>query len=220
MSLPSKPKATQYAVELLLKNHRRRLTDEELLKQIQKEFPGTRMYGPDSGPRNLGWVRTKINRGEQSGVAKPKKGQEILRFWKDEKERRVSKRPTTRSKKASMVHHDQLYGEPIDFRGLRHAPINEQGVVFLFGMICRELGYSVEAIQQGFPDCEAKYLCDQKKNLWAKASIEFEYKASSFQTHGHDPDNCDVIVCWINDWPNCPLEVIELKNAISELKTI
>lgn len=46
----------------------------------------------------------------------------------------------------------QLFGEPIDFRGLRHAPINEQGVVYLFGMVSRELGFSVEALQQGFPD--------------------------------------------------------------------
>ena len=104
----------------------------------------------------------------------------------------------------------QLYGEPIDFRGLRHAPINEQGVVYLFGMVSRELGFYVEAIQQGFPDCEGKYLYDQKKNLWAKARIEFEFCASSFKDHGHDPGGCDFVVCWINDWPDCPMTVIEL----------
>lgn len=49
-----------------------------------------------------------------------------------------------------------IYGNPIDFRGLRHEPVNEQGVVFLFGMVARELGYMVEAVQAGFPDCEAK----------------------------------------------------------------
>lgn len=65
----------------------------------------------------------------------------------------------------------QLYGEPIDFRGFRHAPINEQGVVYLFGMVSRELGFYIEAVQQGFPDCEGKYLHDAKKNLWAKARI-------------------------------------------------
>lgn len=112
---------------------------------------------------------------------------------------------------------EQLYGEPIDFRGLRHAPINEQGVVFLFGMICRELGFSIEAIQQGFPDCEGKYVHDQKKNLWAKARIEFEYKASSFKEHGHDLEQCDFIVCWINDWKECPIDVIELKTEILKL---
>jgi hypothetical protein len=48
-----------------------------------------------------------------------------------------------------------VFGPPIDFRGLRHAPINEQGVVFLFGMISYELGFIVEAIHAAYPDCEA-----------------------------------------------------------------
>ncbi|MBN2380334.1 hypothetical protein JXM67_11095 [candidate division WOR-3 bacterium] len=112
---------------------------------------------------------------------------------------------------------EQLYGEPIDFRGLRHAPINEQGVVYLFGMVSRELGFSIEALQQGFPDCEGKYLYDDKKNLWAKARIEFEYKASAFKEHGHDSSQCDFVVCWINDWPDCPVDVIELKSEILKL---
>lgn len=111
----------------------------------------------------------------------------------------------------------QLYGEPIDFRGLRHAPINEQGVVYVFGMVSRELGFYIEAIQQGFPDCEGKYLHDAKKNLWAKARIELEFRASSFREHGHDANQCDFIVCWINDWPDCPLRVIELSKEILRL---
>jgi hypothetical protein len=111
----------------------------------------------------------------------------------------------------------QLYGEPFDFRGLRHAPINEQGVVYLFGMVSRELGFYVESIQQGFPDCEAKYLYDKGKNLWAKARIEFEFKASSFREHGHDASRCDFIVCWANDWPDCPVRVIELKKELLRL---
>jgi hypothetical protein len=44
------------------------------------------------------------------------------------------------------------FGPPINFRGLRHAPINEQGVVFLFGMVSDELGFIVEAINAAFPD--------------------------------------------------------------------
>ena len=111
----------------------------------------------------------------------------------------------------------QLYGEPIDFRGLRHAPINEQGVVYVFAMVSRELGFNVEAIQQGFPDCEGKYLYDRKTNRWAKARIEFEYRASSFREHGHDVAQCDFIVCWVNDWPDCPVTVIELQSEIRKL---
>ena len=111
----------------------------------------------------------------------------------------------------------QLFGEPIDFRGLRHAPINEQGVVYLFGMVSRELGFSVEALQQGFPDCEGKYLHDKNRKLWAKARIEFEFRASNFRLHGHNENECDVIVCWENDWPDCPLRVVELKSEIMRL---
>ena len=88
----------------------------------------------------------------------------------------------------------QLFGEPIDFRGLRHAPVNEQGVVYLFGMVSRELGFSVEALQQGFPECEGKYLHDKNRKLWAKARIEFEFRASNFRQHCHNEDDCDVIV--------------------------
>lgn len=111
----------------------------------------------------------------------------------------------------------QLYGEPIDFRGLRHAPINEQGVVYLFGMVSRELGFSIEALQQGFPDCEGKYLHDKSRKIWAKARIEFEFRASNFREHCHNENDCDVIVCWENDWPDAPLRVVELRTEIMRL---
>ena len=110
-----------------------------------------------------------------------------------------------------------LYGEPIDFRGLRHAPTNEQGVVYLFGMVSRELGFNVESVRQGFPDCEAKYLHDRKRNLWAKARIEFEFRSSAFLGHGHDVAACDFIVCWDHDWSDCPITVIELRAEIRKL---
>ena len=113
----------------------------------------------------------------------------------------------------------QLFGAPIEFRGLRHAPLNEQGVVYLFGMVSRELGFNIEALQQGFPDCEGKYLYDKRKNLWAKARIEFEFKASNFREHGHDQELCDFIVCWENDWPDCPMNVVELRKEILKLSS-
>ena len=108
-----------------------------------------------------------------------------------------------------------VYGAPLDYKGLRHEPINEQGVVFLFGKINEELGIIVEAVKTGFPDCVGKRLIDGNKNLWEPVSIEFEYKSKNFLTHGHDASKCDVIVCWIHDWQDCPLEVIELKSIIA-----
>ena len=108
-----------------------------------------------------------------------------------------------------------LYGDFINFRGLQHAPLNEQGVVFLFGMICRELGYVVEIVKPGFPDCEAKR--EVRPGMWQRVRIEFESRSRTFYSHGHDPDQCDVIVCWEDNWPNCPIEVVELKSALGRL---
>lgn len=109
------------------------------------------------------------------------------------------------------------YGNPIDFRGLRHEPVNENGVVFLFGMVARELGYFVEAVQAAFPDCEARRLVGVGK--WQRVRIEFEFESRNFRDHGHDPNGCDVIVCWWHNWSECPtnLEVVELSSVIGTL---
>lgn len=109
------------------------------------------------------------------------------------------------------------YGNPIDFRGLRHEPVNESGVVFLFGIVARELGYYVEAVQAGYPDCEAKRQIARGK--WQRVKIEFEFESRNFRDHGHPPEGCDVIVCWRHNWPDCPerLEVVELSQVIQQL---
>jgi hypothetical protein len=112
-----------------------------------------------------------------------------------------------------------LYGDFINFRGLQHAPVNEQGVVFLFGMICRELGYVVEIVKPGFPDCEAKRRVRGKPGMWQRVRIEFEYQSRNFRQHGHDPDQCDVIVCWEDNWPECPIEVLELRSSMRNLSS-
>jgi hypothetical protein len=108
------------------------------------------------------------------------------------------------------------FGELIDFRGLRHAPINENGVIYLFGMVSHELGFMVEAVHAAFPDCEAKRHIG--KNRYQRVRIKFEYNSSSFASNGYDPAGADMIVCWVHDWHDCPLEIIELKSAIDRLE--
>lgn len=107
------------------------------------------------------------------------------------------------------------YGELIQFRGMQHAPVNELGVVFLFGMLADELNFRVESVQAGFPDCDAKIR--NEDGTFERVAIEFEFKSSSFKAHGHDAALCDLIVCWEHDWDGCPLQVIELKAILSEL---
>jgi hypothetical protein len=105
----------------------------------------------------------------------------------------------------------------MDFRGLRHEPVNEQGVVLLFGMVARELGYTVEAVQSGFPDCEAKRQIAPRR--WQRVHIEFEFESRNFRDHGHPLAGCDVIVCWRHNWPDCPphLEILELSSLLPSL---
>ena len=109
----------------------------------------------------------------------------------------------------------RVFGAPIDFRGLRHEPIDEQGVVFLFGMVAHELGFLVESVRTAFPDCRAKRLA--KGGRYVELDIELESRSSKFREHGHKPEECDLVVCWEHDWPDCPVEVLELKSAIKEL---
>ena len=105
-------------------------------------------------------------------------------------------------------------GNPINFRGLRHEPVNEQGVVLLFGMLAKQLGFLVEAVQKGFPDCEAKRQIGPER--WQRMSIEFEFESRNFRDHRHPLDGCDVIVCWRHNWDDCPkhIEVVELSSVI------
>ena len=109
------------------------------------------------------------------------------------------------------------YGNPMDFRGLRHEPVNEQGVVLLFGMVAKELGYLVEAVQKGFPDCEAKRRIGPER--WQRVRIEFEFESRNFRDHGHPSTGCDIIVCWRHNWAECPehIEVVELSSVIKSL---
>lgn len=110
-----------------------------------------------------------------------------------------------------------VLGHRIDFPGLLHAPVNELGVVYLFGILSKELKFEVESVQSGLPDCQAKRRLSNDR--WQSVRIEFEFKSSNFITHGHNLTQCDMIVCWEHDWTDCPLEVISLKDIVDNRRT-
>jgi hypothetical protein len=107
-----------------------------------------------------------------------------------------------------------LVGPPINFRGLTYAPLNENGVIFLFSKVAEDLGITIEGIQVKFPDAFGKRY---ERSKGYPLTIEFEYRSSDYERHGHPKEGCDLIVCWEHDWKDCPIEVIELKNLIKEL---
>lgn len=106
--------------------------------------------------------------------------------------------------------HRRVFGDKISFKSLSCAPVNELGVVYLFGVLHDLLDLSIESIQSGFPDCIARRRVSE--NRWEEVRIEFEYESKNFADHKHNPNGCDMIVCWRHNWNDCPsnIEVIEL----------
>jgi len=111
----------------------------------------------------------------------------------------------------------KTYGKPLSFRNMMYEPTNEQGVVFLFGMVSEELGFSIEGIWVDFPDCEAKRIVNRTTGQQQRVKIEFEYKSKEFEKHIHEEQDCDLIVCWRDNWKECPIEVLDLSKAIKDL---
>jgi hypothetical protein len=107
-----------------------------------------------------------------------------------------------------------VYGEPLLIPGMAHAPVNEAGVMFAFGVLAPRLGFVVKRWQVEFPDCQA--VREMAKGQWQDANVEVEYESKNFLRHGHDPKKCDVIVCWIHNWPECPIEVVELRKVVGK----
>ena len=101
-----------------------------------------------------------------------------------------------------------FYGTPLLPTPMTCAPTCEMGVIFLFGAQAVDLGFAVTRLQPAYPDGEAWRRVDEDR--WKRTRIEFELESKNFLVHGHDPKNCDLIVCWRHNWPDCPLEVIEL----------
>ncbi|MGB8131161.1 MAG: hypothetical protein WCG81_15330 [Candidatus Angelobacter sp.] len=108
-----------------------------------------------------------------------------------------------------------MYGEPLLDSPLMCAPINEMGVVLLFGGVARQLGFYVTRVQSNFPDCEALRRVERDRCQLVK--IEFEHESRNFLFHGHSLTGADLIVCWSHNWLDCPLEVIELKSLVGKL---
>lgn len=216
----------------LVPDHRRRLSDDELMEAMREAFVRAGRVVTRTGLR-------KVCRFSDDVYAKRwGRWQNVLaqfRLWVEANDpafpflddlprEPVAARaaapaaPSDASVAWSSTQRTQ-YGPFLNFRGLQHAPINEQGVVFLFGMVAFDLGYVVEGVGTGFPDCEAKRCVSRTGDVWERVRVEFEFQSRNFHTHGHDPGGCDVVVCWEHNWPDCPVEVLKLRSAIERLDT-
>jgi len=117
-----------------------------------------------------------------------------------------------------MKRQRQERGLPLNFEGMRHAPENELGVVFLFSKLAKRLGFiEIDEIKPGFPDCWAfRRTSSGVRRVW----IEFEFRSRGFKSHlkqlrGLVPRK-GVIICWDHNWPECDKygEVLDLRSEL------
>jgi hypothetical protein len=157
------------------------------------------------------------------GLKRYAEGKGLAEEWKDVLElvstsdRHPSGDPQERALPlAAMILADRpMYGALIRPFPLVCEPINVIGVVFLFGAMAERLGFLVLRIQTEFPDCEALRVVGE--NRLQLVRIEFEHMSRNFFRHMHEPNDCDLIVCWEHNWPECPLPVLELKKELGKL---
>ena len=108
-----------------------------------------------------------------------------------------------------------MYGPLLQGCPLVFAPTNEAGVLYLFGVMSERLGFLMLLVQTAFPDCEAMRVVGE--NRLQPVKVEVEYQSRNFLKHMHDLNGCDMIVCWEHNWPECPLEVLELKSVLTKI---
>lgn len=82
-------------------------------------------------------------------------------------------------------------------------PTNEQGVIVAFAAQAQGAGWEFVSIGASFPDAVLR----KNGELWR---VEFEFKASNFLDHKHDHRECDLIICWENDYLDNPLPILAL----------
>jgi len=90
-------------------------------------------------------------------------------------------------------------------------PTNEGETIELFKLARDWHGWTIVHLQRPCPDAVIE------NAHGAQLLAEFEHLARGFQAHGHDPASCDLIVCWVNNWPDSPLPVWALADTLPTL---
>lgn len=103
-----------------------------------------------------------------------------------------------------------------NWEGLLRAPVVEQEVIILFSKLGQSLHMKIESVGTRFPDA---YIRIKKNNTWVTKAAEFEINSSDFYKHGHDKNECDMIICWRDDWKKRPksLKVVELRSELQKI---
>ena len=93
-----------------------------------------------------------------------------------------------------------------------YEPSKESEIYLIFGLLLPYLDdeWVLDESTDGYPDCI--FIINGKQTR-----VEFELNSANFIAHGHDPDKCDMIVCWKDNWPDCNLGILELSKIIKAI---
>jgi hypothetical protein len=84
-------------------------------------------------------------------------------------------------------------------------PDSESAVILAFGKYCqfKDVYFDKLTVRTTYPDCLVTVNGEVLR-------IEFEQRSRHFSLQKHNPEKCDLIVCWRHDWNDCPLDVFEI----------
>jgi hypothetical protein len=87
----------------------------------------------------------------------------------------------------------------------------------MFGAVADELGFEIIGNRSEFPDCEARRKENADRDRYKKCLIEYEFSSLDYKKHKHPTVGCDLVVCWLHNWSECPIEVLSLEKEIKKL---
>lgn len=146
-----------------------------------------------------------------------KKSEQIEEIWKSVRDIEEPSGIPTESEEL-----DEFVGEPMDLGFMRWAPITHDALIALFVGYRKALGFPIiEWIRPQYPDACVFQQVKRTRASYVKKYIEFELLSSLFKEHTMNPKHkarkCDYVVCWENDWEECPVPVIELRTEIPKI---
>ena len=109
-------------------------------------------------------------------------------------------------------------GKPLDFRGIKFAPIDTRGVIFIFGLVCEELNFVVESFGLDRYCFSGKRNRSAKEEKWEAVNLGFALNSLDLKKNERLTKNCELLVCWENGWKDCPVEVLELSTTLLRLE--
>jgi len=100
--------------------------------------------------------------------------------------------------------------------GFLYEPGSEAEVCILFGILMPNIGEELGATSEYYIDEWTEKPTDLILRADGKPlRVEFELYSNNFRTQGHDPNECDLIICWRKDWnPAGRVKVLELSEVI------